>query len=110
MSIITIDFQMDRFWSKVNISDDPDECWEWTRAKDSSGYGSFWFDGSAVMASRMALRLSTGDNPLDKYACHTCDNPPCCNPNHLFWGDPEENVKDMVEKGRARWQQDYGDF
>jgi hypothetical protein len=90
---------MDRFWSKVDKRHWK-QCWEWRAARDSWGYGSFWIDGSSVMASRLSLVLSTGQNPPDKVACHKCDNPPCCNPHHLFWGTQSENMQDMIAKGR----------
>jgi hypothetical protein len=56
-----------------------------------------------VTASRAALALTIG-RPLrpDEFACHSCDNPPCVNPFHLFAGSPRDNVLDSMHKGRAR--------
>lgn len=94
----------ERFWAKVDIGD-PNKCHEFTGAKDSSGYGSFWLNGKAVVASRYALILHTGEDRQGEYARHVvCDNPPCCNPAHLEWGTCKDNVQDMIDAGRAWWQ------
>lgn len=91
----------DRFWSKVNKKHWK-QCWPWTASTDSYGYGSFWFNGSAVMSHRIALFLKTGELPDDKVACHSCDNPLCNNPHHLWWGTHQDNMSDMVKKGRSK--------
>ena len=91
-----------RFWQKVAIKD-PDECWEWTGARLKSGYGWVGTPVGARSASRAAAYLSglmdTLKNPL--HVLHRCDNPPCCNPAHLFLGTPQDNVADRVAKGRS---------
>lgn len=91
----------DRFWSKVNRGS-PDECWLWTAAvrKKTEGYGAFWFMGRHVPAARMALILSGMEVPDGMVVCHACDNPPCCNPAHLFVGTHIDNNKDKVQKRR----------
>ena len=100
----------DRFWDKVEVHSHED-CWVWTGAKDSSGYGSIRDDatngGKRLVASRQSLVWHTGKNPHDMYAMHVvCDNPPCVNPRHLDWGTPEDNVQDMMSKNRASWQKE----
>ena len=92
----------ERFWSKIDIKD-IHECWEFTGAKDSCGYGSFWFESKAVVASRHALSLISGILPQDKFALHSCDNSSCCNPHHLRWGSQKDNMKDMISRCRAGW-------
>lgn len=90
---------MDRFWSKVN-KDGDNGCWEWTGALNRHGYGSFWLD-KCVLAHRIAWRLANGPIPEGKLVMHSCDNRICCNPEHLFTGTNQDNMDDMVEKGRA---------
>ena len=101
----------ERFWSKVEVASD-DDCWIWTGARDSSGYGSIRDEvengGRRLVASRLSLIMHSGEIREDMYAMHKCDNPPCVNPNHLHWGTPEENVQDMTDKGRAAWQMMQG--
>lgn len=82
------------FWSKVDISE-PDACWLWQAAKDRKGYGVF----RGLRAARLAYYLSTLSNPGDM-VMHRCDNPPCCNPQHLKSGTARDNNHDMIQKGR----------
>ncbi len=94
----------DRFWSKVDRRG-PGECWPWTAATIKGGYGvySIEVDGrrTGIPASRYALQDKL-ERPLlpGTCACHTCDNPPCCNPGHLFEATPLENIRDASAKGR----------
>src|SRR4051794_21087743 len=88
-----------RFWSKLDKRG-PDDCWEWQANRYPAGYGQFWMNGRNHQASRVAYILTHGSIELGKRICHTCDNPPCCNPNHLFQGTPRENTRDMIRKGR----------
>lgn len=91
----------DRFWSKVDRSGGPDACWPYTGGQNDRGYGRFWRDGEEVSAARMAWEIENGRPfPADHVACHTCDNPPCCNPAHVFAGTHADNARDMVAKGR----------
>lgn len=88
-------------WRYVDIGA-PDECWPWTGGKRRRGYGVFSLNGKSVVAHRLAYELSTGEDPGALIVCHRCDNPPCCNPAHLFLGSYADNVRDMLDKGRAR--------
>lgn len=88
-----------RFWSHVDIRGD-DECWEWKTSKFRGGYGQFKVNGRNIRASRLAYFIQHGVDPLDAQVCHTCDNPPCCNPSHLFLGDNADNRNDSIAKGR----------
>jgi hypothetical protein len=74
-------------------------CWEWRGATDKDGYGVFNYAGRSFRASRIALELD-GRPPGALLACHSCDNPRCVNPGHLFVGSHEENMADMVQKQR----------
>lgn len=89
----------DRFWTHVDTRG-PDDCWVWTGATSNRGYGSVGGDqGKTVGSHRVAWELTNG--PTDLYVLHRCDNPPCCNPAHLFLGTHADNMADMSAKGRT---------
>lgn len=76
--------QAARFWSGVNILG-PSDCWKWTRELSNKGYGRFIANGHTVLAHRVAFTLGKEPIPSGLLICHSCDNPPCCNPAHLHW-------------------------
>lgn len=92
----------ERFWSKVDIRG-LNECWEWQAARHGRGYGSFKIAGyETVTASRMALISHEMREPDGLHVLHTCDNPPCCNPAHLYFGTVAQNNADKSGRGRNR--------
>lgn len=88
-----------KFWQRVARAQS-DECWEWQGKRDKNGYGALTWSGRYTRAHRVALTLTDGDwgSPLN--VCHTCDNPPCCNPKHLWRGTNLDNMTDKMAKGR----------
>lgn len=79
---------------------DNEKCIEWQGPKDGGGYGYVKHEKKLWKAHRLAYHLAYGDIPNGQYICHKCDNPPCVNPLHLFAGTQQDNVRDMVSKGR----------
>lgn len=81
----------------------PTACWLWTGARDRDGYGVIDAPDYArqLRAHRVAYELAHGRIPAGKQVMHTCDNPTCCNPNHLRVGSADENNKDKAQKLRA---------
>jgi uncharacterized protein (DUF433 family) len=89
----------DRFWAKVDRRG-PDECWPWTGSREGGGYGRLRVKGRLVPATHIAYVIAHGHKRPEAHVLHTCDNPPCCNPAHLFLGDPGVNARDRSAKGR----------
>ena len=88
------------FWSKVDKSG---ECWEWMGAKNAQGYGLFHRTGGGnnIRAHTHSLEIATGtkyEKGMD--TCHTCDNPSCVNPAHLYFGSRQQNIDDAWSRGR----------
>lgn len=89
-----------RFWSRVNVGDD-NSCWYWNNATHSFGYGYININGKNYLSHRIALIIwNDGKVEKDKFVLHSCNNPACCNPNHLRWGTQKENINDCIKAGR----------
>lgn len=94
----------ERFWSKVNKTDNANGCWEWQAGRFGGGYGKIavkhngkW---TGLYAHRVSYELTHGPIPDGMCVCHSCDNPKCVNPSHLWIGTQIENIKDRDIKGR----------
>lgn len=91
----------ERFWPKV---DQRGDCWLWTGSINNYGYGMIAAGGrggKVLKAHRVAWELTHGPVPDGLEVCHTCDQPRCVNPAHLWLGTHTENVRDMWRKGRG---------
>ena len=91
------------FWAHVTPGG-PDGCWEWQGYRHDWGYGKLAYRTQYYYAHRVSYELHYGPIPDGLHVCHTCDNPRCCNPAHLFVGTAKDNLSDMMMKGRGKGQ------
>jgi hypothetical protein len=100
-----------RFMAKVNkqarVNKHKSGCWLWTASiRSKKGYGQFAVRQNGKQfnwqAHRFAYAHFIGKIPEGKFVLHNCDTPACVNPEHLFLGTHQENVDDMMKKGRKR--------
>ena len=90
---------LERFWENVDVKGEED-CWLWNGSKTAAGYGVIYWSSDNTYAHRISIELDGRVIPARFHACHTCDNPPCVNPKHLFVGSPRDNMLDKVAKNR----------
>ena len=86
---------MRRFWDKVEKTD---SCWLWTGYRNEKGYGIFRVIGGVERAHRFSYLLHYGEIPAGKMILHSCDNPSCVNPSHLYAGTETDNSRDREER------------
>ena len=79
-------------------------CWNWLKAKSSTGYGTFWNSElrKNEKAHRVMWRYIQGYLSSDICVLHKCDNPLCVNPSHLFLGTYQDNSDDKMKKSRMK--------
>lgn len=88
--------------------DESTGCWEWCGVKSTSRYGRKYHNGRQWAAHRLSYSLFIGDIKDGEFVCHTCDNPGCCNPEHLWAGTHQENMADRNDKGRLAHGESHG--
>lgn len=98
--------EVDSFWSKVDKSD---SCWVWTAGTGRGGYGIISINAYPVKAHRFSWLLHKGEIPNGLGVLHTCDNPRCVKPDHLFLGTTVDNVKDRDSKNRQCQGESHSD-
>lgn len=95
---VDLDALAHRFWSHVDRNGD---CWVWRLSTTRYGHGRFTLGFNVgIPAHRFSWYLTHGPIPDGLWVLHRCDNPPCVRPDHLFLGTHQDNVDDMVAKGR----------
>lgn len=98
-------------WASRVLPPNEHGCWMWSGAKIPDGYGCMKYDYKTYTTHRLSWMLNVGPITDGMYVLHNCDqfyplgdktNRACCAPHHLFLGDREANMADMVAKGRKR--------
>ena len=96
--IASLAAKVTEFWSNVTAGG-PDDCWPWT-GYEEDGYGRFFFEGKMRGAHELAVTFTTGERRASRLdTCHSCNNPPCCNPAHLRFDTRKGNLADMMAAG-----------
>jgi hypothetical protein len=101
--------ELGRFWKHVDATG---SCWIWTGARTPYGYGAFGVRRNGlwkpIRSTRYSYMLRYGKIPDGLHVLHVCDNTACVKPEHLFLGTQADNLRDMTEKGRRRWNNPKG--
>ncbi len=84
----------------IDTSNGLNNCWIYKGEKQPTGYGKIRFKGKYFTVTRIMYELVYGKSDPNKQMCHSCDNPSCVNPLHLWEGTRSENAQDSIKKGR----------
>jgi hypothetical protein len=89
----------EKLLSRIVVTND---CWEWQGAMGGSNdqYGVLRVNNQQWYAHRLSYALFKRKSPKGLHVCHSCDNPKCVNPDHLFLGTQKDNIQDCIKKGR----------
>jgi len=90
------------FWKYVDIKKG-NQCWGWKASVNNGGYGQVHRKGIAGKAHRISYELHYGKIPKNAHICHTCNNPICSNPRHLYAGNQLSNTRDMIKAGTMHY-------
>lgn len=90
---------IERFWKKVDVQG-PDDCWNWKGTLHPHGYGRIANNKHLLLTHRVSYEIHFGSIPEGLLVCHKCNNPRCVNPNHLYAGSTDDNMKDRLLAGR----------
>ena len=100
--------EKERFWEKVDVRG-PDECWPWVGAIQQQGYGIFTAFVDETCTKRQTIgahvyawKTINGPMPKGFQGNHTCDNPPCCNPSHVYAGTKKQNTADAMVRNHMK--------
>jgi len=90
-----------KIWFYSNITITNFGCWEWNKCRGIQGYGVIRLNGKNIRANRLSLEFKLGRKiNAGLLACHSCNNPPCCNPEHLMEWTLQDNMNDKVKSSR----------
>lgn len=84
------------------VIDEKTKCWNWSGSKNRKGYGALSIKNKHSIAHRESYKVFKGKIPNGMHVCHSCDNPSCINPDHLWLGTNKDNNNDKMEKGRFK--------
>lgn len=78
------------------------ECYHWIGYVPADGYPRIYYPPykRPIKANRAVWRHFNGEIPEGLFVCHSCDNRRCVRIEHLWLGTPNDNVQDMIAKGR----------
>jgi hypothetical protein len=93
-------WSIDSFKERLSNTETMSKCWEWQGSRSHDNYGLVTSKAYKGYAHRLSWILHCGPMIQGNFVLHRCDNPPCCNPSHLFLGSKQDNARDAVAKGR----------